>query len=605
MTGNYYIDLYVKEDLKILKLEHGGAAHCVKGAMVMDDSAVGRIQHDILQGLLGGIGDGVILTDRKERVTYLNTAAARILNCSPQMEGDVYFSDVCPLVNLKTGKPFENPLRRALREDTSVGLARNVGVMLQGGPAYLSATCSPMRDASGNVIGWSVILREITQLRRLEMKIESDHSYMRSIFAAAKIGLCVVDGTGAIVDINEAGLELMQISYHDAIHLQFGDAFRCENSLQKGCGHGMECRHCPVRKNLEVAILDDDFTSEFTVALSSMDTGEPVWLKVFISQAWSESGKQIIIALVDVSRRKRREKALELARQKAEAASRAKGQFLANMSHEIRTPINGMNGMIDLTLRTQLDKEQRENLLSAKRCSEDLLHIINDILDFSKLESGRMKLEDIHFDLWELLRQESRVHGRVAMSKGIWFLHPFHHGLPRFVHGDPLRLRQILNNLLTNALKFTAEGTIAVTAAEGQRRGRPSLEFGVHDTGIGMDWKGRRKLFKAFSQVDGSTTRQFGGTGLGLMIVKQLVEAMGGEIKVFSIPGRGSSFCFWIPLVKAEHTETAPQRKSIFLQPRDEHQAPEKKRRLEEDVSSLLAYCESRLRGESNEDFDR
>lgn len=233
------------------------------------------------------------------------------------------------------------------------------------------------------------------------------------------------------------------------------------------------------------------------------------------------------------------------------------------------------------------------------------MHIINDILDFSKLESGRMKLEDIHFDLWELLRQESRVHGRVAMSKGIWFLHPSHHDVPRFVHGDPLRLRQILNNLLTNALKFTAEGTIAMTAAEGQRKGRPSLEFGVHDTGIGMDWKGRRKLFKAFSQVDGSTTRQFGGTGLGLMIVKQLVEAMGGEITVFSIPGRGSSFCFWIPLVKAEQAETAPQRKSVFLQPRDEHQEPEKKRRLEEDVSSLLAYCESRLRGESNEDFDR
>ncbi len=583
----------------------------------MGDSAVGQLQPEVLQGLLGGIGDGVILTDKEERVTYLNTAAARILGCKSQMEGDVYFNDICPLVNLKTGARFENPLQRALREDASVGLARNVGVLLPGGPVYLSATCSPMRDGEGKSIGCSVILREITQLRRLEMKIESDHSYMRSIFAAAKIGLCVLDEGGAIIDINDAGLEIMQTSYHEVVQLQFGDAFRCENSLMKGCGHSEECRHCPVRKNLEAAIMDDDFTSEFTVAMSSADTGEPMWLKVFVSQAWSETGKQIIIALVDVSRRKRRENALELAKKKAEAASKVKGQFLANMSHEIRTPINGMNGMIDLTLRTSLSKEQRENLLSAKRCSEDLLHIINDILDFSKLESGRMRLENINFDLWELLRQEARVHGKVAMAKGVWFTHPVYRHLPQFISGDPLRLRQIFNNLLTNALKFTAKGTIAMTADVGQRKGAPSLEFGVHDTGIGMDWRGRKKLFKAFSQVDGSTTRQFGGTGLGLMIVKQLVEAMGGGIQVFSVPGRGSSFCFWIPLATVGSVEEAPKEKRVFLRPSHGQKDPfsawkarqtaEKEKLPADDIASLLAYCENRLRGEGkdNEDTDR
>ncbi len=583
----------------------------------MGDSVSGQLWQGVLQGLLGGIGDGVILTDTEERVTYLNAAAARILNCSPKLEGNVHFYDICPLVNLKTGIRFESPLRRALQEDAPVGLARNIGIERARGAVYLSATCSPLRDGGGSVIGCSVILREITQIRRLEMKIESDRAYMRSIFAAAKIGLCVLDESGGIIDINEASLEIMQTSYQDVIHLQFGDAFRCENSLEKGCGHGPECRHCPVRNNLEAAIMDDEFTSEFTVALSSVDTGDPTWLKVFISQAWSETGKQIIIALVDVSRRKQRENALEKARQKAEAASRAKGQFLANMSHEIRTPINGMNGMIDLTLRTQLDKEQRENLLSAKQCSEDLLHIINDILDYSKLESGRMKLEAIQFDLWELLRQECRIHGKVAMGKGLWFIHPAHKHIPQFIIGDPLRLRQIFNNLLTNALKFTEKGTISLTVEVGRRRGADILEFGIHDTGIGMDWKGRKKLFKAFSQVDGSTTRQFGGTGLGLMIVKQLVEAMGGEIHVFSSPRRGSSFCFWIPLIQAGTAAASKEEKRVFLRPRHGKGEPfvtweaqerddSKKMELPEgDISALLAYCENRLSGgESNENPD-
>ena len=576
----------------------------------MGDSALGKAQIQVLQGLLGGIGDGVILTDREERVFYINRAAARILSRPAHMRGKPQFSEICPLVNLKTGMPFENPLRKAMEEEAPVGLARDVGLLLREGSKYLSATCSPMRDAGGEVIGCFVILREITHLRRLEMKIESDHAYMRSIFEAAKIGLCVLDEGGGIVDINDAGLEIMQTSYQDVVKLQFGDAFRCENSLVKGCGHSRECRHCPVRKNLEAAIMDDDFTSEFTVALSSVDTGEPMWLKVFVSQAWSESGKQIIIALVDVSRRKRRENALEMAKKKAEEASRVKGQFLANMSHEIRTPINGMTGMIDLTLRTPLSKEQRENLLSAKKCSEDLLHLINDILDFSKLESGRMRLENINFDLWELLQQETRVHGRVAMAKGVWFTHPFHRQTPQFVNGDPLRLRQILNNLLTNALKFTSEGTIALTASVGERRGTPSLEFGVHDTGIGMDWKGRKKLFKAFSQVDGSTTRRFGGTGLGLMIVKQLVESMGGKIQVFSVPGRGSSFCFWIPLVETGSMEEEPKEKRVFLRLGRRTMEPvasleslpaEKKELPADDIASLLAYCESRLKGEGEQ----
>lgn len=566
---------------------------------------------DILQGLLGGIGDGALLTDCDGRVTYANDAALKIIGVSKIAEG-AYFSDICPLIYLETGESFPNPIKQALDENHSVGLARNVGLWRDGKPVYLSLTCSPMRDAVGSISGCSLIMRDITRMRRMEIKIENDHYHMRSVFSAAKIGLCILDEGGRIVEINEAGLEIMETTYEEALNLQFGDALRCENSSLHGCGHSDNCRHCPVRKNLEAAIMDDQYANEFNVSLTSVRSGEPIWLKVFVSQTWTESGKQIIVALLDESVRKKREQALEEAREAAEAIARAKDQFMANMSHEIRTPINGLNGMIDLTLRTNLTKEQRENLISARQCSEDLLSIINDILDFSKLESGHMKIENISVDLHTLLKQIVAVQGAAAKAKGLVFVKPDLKKLPRFIQGDPLRIRQMLNNLLNNAIKFTENGAVSLEATAHFRRKHSRLEFAVHDTGIGIDPQNRRKLFQPFSQIDGSITRRFGGTGLGLMIVKQLVEAMGGTIQVFSTYGRGSTFRLQLPLTLAEKSENEASGRRLIVKPirkkrSDGSTAQSADNRTvvapafddDPDLAKLLAYCENKLNGGS------
>ena len=547
---------------------------------------------EVLQCLLGNIGDGIILTDRDERVTFLNPAAARILGCEGEDVRGMHCMAVCPFVKLDTGRLYKDPLKKAMEGRSSVGLSRDIGIYRGGEPVFLSATCSPIVHPDGSVYGCSVILRDVTRMRRLERKVQRDHDYMRSVFTAAKVGLCVLDEKAAVADMNEAAIEIMERPYQAIAGMQFGDAFRCENSFEHGCGHGTLCPRCPVRRNLEAAIKNESYASEFTVTMHRLGLEDPVWLQIFLSQTPGDGERQIILAMIDISARKQREQALDDARRRAEAAAHAKGEFLANMSHEIRTPINGMNGMIDLTLRTALTAEQRENLLNAKQCSTDLLRIVSDILDFAKLDSGHMQLEQIGFDLHETLTSICGLYEKMATRKGLAFTPPELALVPQFIVGDPLRLRQILNNLLNNALKFTSEGFISVKAAIGQQGTTELLEISVRDTGIGIPEDKQRQLFQPFRQLDGSTTRRFGGTGLGLAIVKELVSRMGGGIDVQSVTGRGSAFSFWIPFTEAEAAEPETSKQTVFLNPTRPKEPAD-----DADIADLLALCEEKLTG--------
>lgn len=574
----------------------------------MSDPEKKTVDISTLRGILGDISDGIILVDVNENILYMNDAAEDLLEFELQDGVEAKFSEVCRLVNLDTMEEFFSPIRRTLRVKKSVGLGKNIGFVRSDGPVYLSATCSLMRDDDGGIIGCSVILRNITRLRLLEKKVESDHHYMRSVFEAAKVGMCTVNMRGEIVDINETALETMGCDYHNAVGIQIGDAIKCVNCVEMGCGRGSECRYCVVRNNLEAAMLQEHFNSDFVVAMETLRHAEPQWLHIFMSQMWRGKEKQIVMSIVDISRRKKWENELVAAQKAAENASNTKTQFLANMSHEIRTPINGMCGMINLTLKTDLTDDQRENLNNAKQCSDDLLRIINDILDYSKLENGKMQIENIDLDLHEQLDRVCSLHGQVAEGKGLYMRRPDVDELPRFVRGDPLRLRQILHNLLANAVKFTTHGGITVECRV-LEHGKRMLEFTVTDTGIGMSDKDQNKLFKPFSQVDGSTTRRFGGTGLGLMIVKELVTAMGGDITVTSKLDQGSSFIFWIPLVLAEKADKEMKDRTVYMNPYktlELHEVSLSENTIERntgiavsepdnDILDLLKYCNDKL----------
>ncbi|NQU64526.1 MAG: response regulator [SAR324 cluster bacterium] len=238
-------------------------------------------------------------------------------------------------------------------------------------------------------------------------------------------------------------------------------------------------------------------------------------------------------------------KDLKVMTEQAESANKAKSRFLSSMSHEIRTPMSAILGMTHLCLQTDLTAKQNDYLTKVHRSATSLLRIINDILDFSKIESGKMEMEAVDFDLDDIFEHISNSISTEAQGGELEFLIHSSADLPRFLIGDPLRLEQILLNLASNAVKFTKQGEVVIyTELCRQEKDRVTLQFAVRDTGIGLDAAQIAELFQSFSQADSSTTRKFGGTGLGLTIVKQLVELMEGEIWVESEPGKGSSFIF-------------------------------------------------------------
>jgi two-component system sensor histidine kinase/response regulator len=402
----------------------------------------------------------------------------------------------------------------------------------------------PIRDDHGTVVGYRGVSKDITEQKQMEDALRRAKEEAELLLRTVPSAVFCVDAQQRITSVNAKFTEITGWT-EDELLGEYCMAFAVEPCASR-CG-----------------AFSDEVPKPISGKECTIRTRDGRLLDILKNADVIHNSDGAVIGAIesfdDITERKRWETDLVEAKEAAEVAARAKAEFLANMSHEIRTPMNGVLGMLGLLLDLELDAEQRDLAFTARQSAESLLTILNDILDFSKIEAGKLELESMDFDAATVLEEVGELMGPRAQEKGLEFVVDIGPATPPTVVGDPGRLRQVLLNLTNNAIKFTEHGEVVLSIRATSGPSRPVLRFAVQDTGIGIPEDRRDRLFRAFSQVDASTTRRFGGTGLGLAISRHLVELMGGALNVDSVDGEGSTFWFEIPLVEGE--AVAPRRR--------------------------------------------
>jgi len=484
-----------------------------------------------LRMTLASIGDAVIVTDPESLVTFMNPTAERLTGWAQNDVLHRHLMDVFRIVSEESAGPVENPVVRAIREGPIVDLAcHTILIARDGTERPIDDSAAPILDDAGLVIGVVLIFHDISNRRQTEQELEISEVRYRRLFESAHDGILILDAqTAKVLDVNRFLGDLL--------------GYRREHFL------GKELWEIGVFKDAESSKTAMETLQELgTIRYEDLPLehrdGRHVPVE-FVSNVYREGRRNVIQCNIrDITNRKYVEQELAKAKENAEAANQIKSQFLANMSHEIRTPMSAILGFAEM----MLDKspEECEKLGCAQVIRRNALHLldlINEILDLSKIEARQMTVERVSCDLPTMVAEIISLMRPRAVEKGLGFEVTFQGPIPYFIQSDPTRLRQILVNLLGNALKFTESGKIEMRISE-EGIGGPNvlLRVDVIDTGIGIASEQLQRLFEPFVQGEESTTRRFGGTGLGLTISRQLARLLSGDITVTSQPRVGSTF---------------------------------------------------------------
>ncbi len=526
-------------------------------ASLMDITSLKRAEETIqiekayLEQLFESAQQAIVMVDHHNAISRINSEFFRIFGYTGDEALGKSIDDLIVPVDLRDeAVSITKRAGRGQRVALETIRQRKDGALID-----VSLLASPIKIGSEQVGRYS-IYRDITERKRAQEALRESEERYRSLFQDSIDAIYVTTLEGGFVDANQSMLELFGYSREEMVALNAEQLFVDREDLRS------------FRKSID----EKGFVRDFEVTSRKRDGAEiSCLLNVSLRRAGDGSilGYQGIIR--DITERKQAEEELQQAKEEADAANRAKTEFLASMSHEIRTPMNAIIGMADLLQETSLTPEQHQYVQIFSSAGENLLSIINDILDISKVEVGHLDLEAVAFDLREIAENTCDVQALRAHEKGLELACHITSDLPTGLIGDPVRLRQILMNLVGNAIKFTEEGEVIVevkSQSSGlKERGAGGIEllFSVADTGIGIPPEKVSAIFDSFTQADTSTTREHGGTGLGLTISKRLAELMGGRIWVESQVGQGSTFYFTARFQVQAESEVDIQRPAVDM----------------------------------------
>ena len=496
--------------------------------------------------ILNTLSDGVYTTNLQGDVTFINAAGEHILGWPDtdlvgqaahqaihhsHPDGSPFPREQCPLMAvLLDGVALDSQAHFVHRDGAFIPVAYRAKPLTQDGVSV------------GSLVSFHDITQELATRTRLKL--------VESAIQDIEQGIFITDATAhamgpTLADVNAGFCHMLGFTSQEAVGLRVGTLCSPDTDPEK-------------LAHIQTSMAQGD-SLILEMAFQRKD-GSPLATELHLSPVHNDLAvvTHYIGVLTDISVRQKAELALRNARDQALENSRLKSEFLSNMSHEIRTPMNGIIGMTGLLLDTRLDAEQRDFTQIVRDSAQALLVIINDILDFSKIEAGKLDVEITDFSPLEVVEGTTELLLAKAREKSLWLTSFVDPSIPALMQGDPTRLRQVMLNLISNAIKFTEQGGIELNAQHVNIDGQPMVRFEVRDTGIGISPAVQARLFTSFTQADSSTTRKYGGTGLGLAISRSLVELMGGQIGIHSQLGEGSTFWFTLPLQHAKVSTDLP-----------------------------------------------